>query len=142
MIRVALAAVLVLAGGLVWWRQRMPPDTVSIGFTRIRAERAVTPWAKARGLSGRERLGEAEGMLFVYPVPAQHPFWMNGMRFDLDFIFIRGDRVVDLKEKIPAPAGGDPPATVIPGAPADKILEVNAGFIAEHGIKIGDKVKY
>ena len=42
-------------------------------------ELAVTPEQRARGLMGREHLGDREGMLFIYEVEGLHGFWMRGM---------------------------------------------------------------
>jgi uncharacterized membrane protein (UPF0127 family) len=125
----------------LWW-PRPKPGAIKIGRTQIKTEVVTNSWDKAKGLSGRDKLAEDAGMLFVYSQAAKYPFWMNRMRFNLDFIFINQDRVVDIRENLPAPKAGEQPATVVPAAAADKILEVNAGFAAKHKIKIGDRVEY
>jgi len=74
----------------------------------IEAELARTPEERARGLSGRESLAGDAGMLFVFQAEGQHAFWMRGMRFSLDFIWISSARrVVDMTENVPPPAPGE-----------------------------------
>ena len=77
-------------------------------------------------------------MLFVFPQPAQHSFWMKDMNFPLDFIWIRNSRVTQVSTHVPAT---QPPVTLAPDQPIDQVLEVNAGFIEKYGIKVGDAVQ-
>jgi hypothetical protein len=133
--------ILALLAVIIWWWPKHSSGTIKIGGTKIEIEKALTPIEKAQGLSGRDKLADNAGMLFVYSNQAKHAFWMQGMKFDLDFIFISGDTIVDIQANIPAPKNGSAPVTIIPKEPVDKILEVNAGFAAKHKIKIGDKVE-
>ena len=57
-------------------------------------ELAVTPEQRARGLMGREHLGDREGMLFIYEVEGFHSFWMKGMVIPLDMVWMDSDGVV------------------------------------------------
>ncbi len=133
--------ILVLMAAVVWLWPKHRSGSLKIGATTIEIEKALTPIEKAIGLSGREKLDKNAGMLFVYSQAGRHAFWMKGMKFNLDFIFINGDKVVDIRANVPAPKNNEPPATIIPREPADKILEVTAGFAAAHRLKIGDKVE-
>lgn len=117
--------------------------TLKVGAIVVNVELADTEAKRSKGLGGRNSLPQNSGMLFTFDHPDQYKFWMKDMKFPLDFIWINGDSVVDILPNIP-----NPPATVDtsslpiyePVAPVDKVLEVNAGFAASHGIKIGDKV--
>ncbi len=75
---------------------------VHVGDAVVQAEVADDPSERSRGLSGRAPLGRDEGMLFLLP-DDQPTFWMKGMRFGLDIVWIRGRRVVDVTPRIPAP---------------------------------------
>jgi uncharacterized membrane protein (UPF0127 family) len=83
-------------------------------------------------------------MLFVFPQTGRHGFWMKGMRFPLDFVWIADDlRVVDLLEDTPAPAAGTPDSSLQLYRPAQDVryvLEINAGLIADAGVQVGDQV--
>ena len=110
----------------------------------ISIEVADSAEKRSRGLSDRTSLASDSGMLFVYDKPSQYKFWMKGMQFPLDFIWILNDTIVDLLPNIanPAPNTQTQDLSILaPTTQVNKILEVNAGFIAAHNIKIGDKLQ-
>jgi len=115
---------------------------VRVGMQVIRAEVADTFEARARGLSGRRQLPEGHGMLFVYARAARHGFWMPDMHFDLDIVWIRDGRIVDVTADIPhePPADGELPV-YRPDEPASLVLEVPAGTAARHGWAPGHEVE-
>ena len=113
---------------------------VVIKEQKIYVEIADSPEEKKQGLSGRESLAEDRGMLFIYPEPGNYSFWMKEMKFNLDFVFINDQKVVDLKENIPFPKEGEEPQTIRAEATFDKVLEINQGIIEKLGIKVGDEV--
>jgi uncharacterized membrane protein (UPF0127 family) len=115
---------------------------LKVGDTRLRVEIADDGPEIVRGLSGREQLGEDEGMLFLLGVPRRASFWMKEMKFDLDMIWVRDGRVVDISERVPKPSSGQVNLPVyVPEEQVDEVLEVNAGFVQERKIKIGDEVR-
>jgi uncharacterized membrane protein (UPF0127 family) len=79
-------------------------------------------------------------MLFIYDRPKIQNFWMKGMRFPLDMVFIRGGVITEIAENIPVSLSGNSadPTRVQSSFDADWVLEVNAGFANEHHLKIGD----
>lgn len=79
-------------------------------------------------------------MLFELGVRDIHAFWMNRMHFPLDIIWIDGDTVAEIAEHVPAPKFGEIPYTHVPKAEADRVLELNAGVVAELGLKVGDTI--
>ncbi len=92
-------------------------------------------WTRMRGLSGRENLGENEGMLIV-PCPSIHMF---GMKFSLDVVFVTKENVVtDIRENIA------PRQIYVAKANAGKAhsaLEMAVGSVARCGVQIGDKLE-
>lgn len=86
-------------------------------------ERADTPEKRRLGLAGRSSLPKGQGMLFVFPVPEQATFWMHGMLFPLDIIFIQGGVVRAVERHISPQSTETFPS---PGT-VDEVLEVNAG---------------
>ena len=118
---------------------RHPTAEVTIGIHRIQVEVANTPERMARGLSGRSQLAEGRGMIFPYARVERHGFWMFDMRFDIDIVWIRADRIVDVTLR----ARHDPPGELPvyrPNEPADLVLEVPAGTSQRLGWRIGDRV--
>ncbi len=95
---------------------------------------------KRQGLSGRMSLEANSGMLFLYDAPGYYAFWMPDMHFDIDILWLREGKIVDLRTQVPHDPG-TPLPTYRPRAPADSVLEVNAGFSASHGWSIGDPVR-
>lgn len=112
--------------------------------TTVEVEVADSTDERNRGLGGRESLEQNSGMLFIFAGADRYKFWMKGVKFPLDFIWIKDDEVIDLLPNVPTPEPSQADATLpiyTSVAPIDKVLEVNAGFIQQKNIKIGDKLK-
>jgi uncharacterized membrane protein (UPF0127 family) len=111
-------------------------------------EFATTTVEQTRGLSYRASLGENDGMLFIFDHPSVQSFWMIGMNFPLDMIWIGddgvgGSKVFGFAQNVPAPASGTATWNLpIYSSPAgvSKVLEVNAGSVEKYNIKVGDEV--
>lgn len=111
---------------------------VQIGDNQIKVELAETPKQQSQGLSGRQSLGNDEGMLFMYEQPGFQHFWMKDMNFPIDIIWIGGDEViVGITENLTPDTY---PETFSSVEPSQYVLEVNAGYTQEHGISQGDIV--
>lgn len=127
-----------------WLAGRQEPYAmVQIGDAVVWARLAISAEERTRGLSGTERLEPDEGMLFVYTVKGRHPFWMRGMLFPIDMIWIDTDRVVDIKPDRPIPAPNQSELDLpiyTPSAEANYVLEVNAGWAAANQISVGTPV--
>lgn len=122
-----------------------PPKTATLEINShlIKAEVADTPSKRSKGLGGKTSLEQDEGMLFIFPNADKHPFWMKGLSFPLDFIWIKEDKVVDILENIQPPKEGEPDASLpiySSKEAADKVLELQAGTVKRLDIKIGDTV--
>lgn len=118
-------------------------STVQIGQTLVNVEIADTPEKMALGLGERDSLPEDSGMLFVYGTKTPAVFWMKGMRFPLDIIWIADNKVVDIHEKVPHEPGvvDNELKRYLPNQLVDSVLEVNAGFVEKNNTKIGDSVQ-
>ena len=69
-------------------RPRETPAVVDVGDAEFIVEIADDRWERERGLSGRSHLSPESGMLFVPDDGEIGAFWMRGMRFPLDFIWV------------------------------------------------------
>jgi uncharacterized membrane protein (UPF0127 family) len=123
----------------------LPRDTVNVrvGDAVVRAEVAREASQLSRGLGGRARLARNAGMYFVLAYDSPR-FWMKGMRIPLDMIWIKSGRVVDLSADVPKPPPGAKESqlpTYSPSHPANRVLEVNAGWAARNGVQVGDAVR-
>lgn len=116
---------------------------IQIGSAILKVEIADTQTKRNKGLGGRQSIASDEGMLFLFPKIDKYPFWMKGLNFPLDFIWIRGERVVDVVENVepPKPGDSDTSLTIYQSkVDVDKVLEVPAGTIQKLNIRIGDTV--
>lgn len=104
---------------------------------RVQVELALTPDQQERGLMYRQNLSKHAGMLFVFAESEIHGFWMKNTPLPLDMIFIDDDReIVGIVENtVPFST-----TTRTVGRASRYVLEVNAGFAAEYGIKAGQTV--
>ncbi len=118
---------------------------IEIGKSAIFSEVVRTDEAKRRGLSAREHLGTENGMLFVFQDYGYPSIWMKDMKFPIDIIWIAGNRVVDFEEHAQALASTTPDSALPiyrPDARANLVVEVNAGFVQENNIRIGDSLAF
>ncbi|TSC89609.1 MAG: hypothetical protein G01um10143_99 [Parcubacteria group bacterium Gr01-1014_3] len=134
---VALIATLTIAGGFLKPEPRI--GILGIGPAKFRVQIVDDQRSRAQGLSGRKELGSDEGMLFVFEDQGFHSFWMRGMEFPLDFIWITDGRVVGIERDAPPDSSSDPRA-YFPPEPIDNVLEINAGMAKISNIKAGDEV--
>ena len=116
---------------------------VIIGNKNFFAEIADSPKERQEGLSNRDFLEPSHGMLFVFPDDGAGAFWMKGMRFPLDFIWIGNDcKVVDLTENVVVDTNQEELNIYNSSQPAEFNFEVNAGEIQLSNIQIGDIVQF
>jgi uncharacterized membrane protein (UPF0127 family) len=128
------------------WRYDTPFSTdtavVTVGSTVVRAEIADTRPLQTRGLGYRDGLREGWGMLFDFGEASTRGFWMKGMRFCLDIIWIEGGQVVGAAERVcPLPGAGDEdlPSYYSP-VPVRFVLEMPAGWLDSIGAGTGTPV--
>ena len=121
-----------------------PEPTVKVGSASFEVEIADTPSARSMGLSGRESLPAASGMLFVFESGVASSFWMKGMLIPLDFVWIGEDcSVIETMVDVPHPADpSDNPPIFRSSAPSKYVLEINAGEVAGLGVDVGDAVTF
>ena len=127
---------------------------IQIGDKSLRVEVADTNQKIKTGLSYRSEIG-SDGMLFVMPDRGVPSFWMKGMRFGLDMVWIDcGERkdaeegmrngcvVIDVTEDVLVEEDPDKPVNFYsPKMPVTHVLEVPEGWVEENEVKVGDVVK-
>lgn len=111
---------------------------IRIGDSDFEVEIVDTPEKVEKGLGGREMICSNCGMLFVFSESERHPFWMKGMKFGIDVIWIEGDEIVHVEKNVPS----DYKKIMDPKARSDKVLEIKGGTAERIGIKAGDVVEF
>ncbi len=111
---------------------------IRTGSGIIQAQVADDDEERMLGLGGRACIGESQGMLFVYPEPGVHAYWMKGMRFAIDIVWLGADkRVVKVDPEIQA----SNPGRFTAGA-VMYVLELKAGRAQELGLRSGSRLQF
>jgi uncharacterized membrane protein (UPF0127 family) len=130
------------------WLQPVPTPpqqaTITVGSTKLDVQIANTPFLQELGLGYRNGLDDGTGMLFINNQPAPQSYWMKGMRFCLDIVWVEKGEIVGAAESVcPDPAGTPDAARAIYRSPepVSDILEVPAGWLKANGYGKGTKVE-
>lgn len=130
----------VLAIAALWYGSVFLEKKVSRVIVRghtFSVELATTEDERLIGLGGRDALCPDCGMLFVFGHPDRYGFWMKDMRFPLDILWIKDDKIVFIASKI----SPDFSQSIQPPVSADKVLELNAGTADKYDIAEGSVVE-
>jgi uncharacterized membrane protein (UPF0127 family) len=130
---VILAAVVLVLGVLYIGSTNLSFDKQSAAHIDYRIADSYTE--RAQGLSGTAPLQDDEAMLFVFEKEGKYPFWMKGMNYALDIVWIdASSTIVHMEENIspdtyPNKIGGDVSALYV--------VEGTSGFIKRHSWELG-----
>ncbi|XDD55067.1 DUF192 domain-containing protein [Leptospira sp. WS4.C2] len=103
----------------------------SVADRALKLEIANTPSTRATGLMYRTKLGEDEGMLFVFPRPDFLSFWMKNTLIPLSIGYFSEDmRLLESFDMKP----NQTEEVYNARKPAMYALEVNQGWFAKHKI--------
>lgn len=148
-ITIPLLSLLILSTSCIskWQQPSSSPyqTPVTIGTKKIFVEIVETPEAKRKGLAGREKLADNEGMLFDFRnVANKKPaFWMKDMKFDIDIIWIKENTVIGIERNVPPPQSSfDRLPLYQPPSEIDFVLEVNGGWSELYIANVGSKIKF
>jgi uncharacterized membrane protein (UPF0127 family) len=114
---------------------------VKVGSHRLNVEEARTREERVRGLGGRRCIGPNQGMLWTYKHPVHISFWMDGMKFPIDIVWIGPDhRVVWIEPRLspstyPKTFANEQKAALY-------VLELGAGRAKALGIKLGTPIRF
>lgn len=111
---------------------------IEIGDTKIQAIVAISESDKEKGLSGREKISENEGMLFVFDESGIYPFWMKDMLISIDMLWLDENKKVITIIENASPESY--PMTFVSKLPAKYVVETSAGFSKRHKIATGSEV--
>ena len=124
----------------------MGAPEVVFGEVAFGVEVVSTPEERSVGLSGRESLTTQTGMLFAWESGRAGSFWMRGMLFPLDFVWISTDcTVVDVTADVPIPGPGEPDVELTRYSSSESAaygFEINAGEAATYGVTPGVEVRF
>jgi len=110
----------------------------SINDIPLLLEVSDTSDTRQKGLMGIESMPLNKGMIFRFDELDHHGMWMKNTRVHLACLFLnRNNEIVDIQHM-------EPLSTDIhrPSVPVQMVIEVNSSLVDDHGIKVGDKVKF
>ncbi|MBS3903024.1 MAG: DUF192 domain-containing protein, partial [Anaplasmataceae bacterium] len=78
----------------------------------------------------------------IFPIAGKYSFWMRGMNFPIDMVWIREGKVVGVTADVQPEPGKAvyQLASYPPPEPVDMVLEIKAGEAERTNVKAGDIV--
>jgi len=140
---ILLGFVLLFFLGLRFLTVQWSDTYIQVQNKKLHVLLAEKPKQWQKGLGGRADLGIYDGMLFIFPTSNNYTMVMRSMRFPLDIVWIQDDIVVDKRANIPTEPGRTENELIkySPNLPANKVLELPAGFLEKNNINVGDRIE-
>ena len=115
---------------------QMPRIELSASFHRIDAEVAADQQNRMQGLMNRRSMATNQGMLFVFTHPDRHCMWMRNTLLPLSVAFLdEQGRILNIEDMKPQTENNH-----CASSPARFALEMNQGWFASKGIKVGQRI--
>ena len=109
---------------------------LTLGMYRIQTEVASTDPDRQRGLMFRKDMPESRGMLFVFPMRAQHCMWMKNTLLPLSVAFLDEEgRIINIEDMAPQTETNH-----CASQPARYALEMNRGWFKQRGFGAGTRL--
>jgi uncharacterized membrane protein (UPF0127 family) len=139
--------VLIVAAAVVSWPQQSicgqyyrRDKQLFVNNQFLQTEVATSPEQQTKGLAGRSCIRPDQAMLFVFDKPGYYPFWMRGMRFPIDIVWLAPNKqVVDVIEDLQPSTY---PKTFTNSKPAQYIVELPAGTSRRLSIVSGTTINF
>lgn len=94
---------------------------------------------RARGLMYRKSIPDNSGMIFIFDVEDYQGFWMKNTYIALDILFVNANKeIVTIHTNTTPMSDRNYEST----KPAMYVVEVNAGYCIQNGIKEGDFISF
>lgn len=116
---------------------------VELAGQRYTVEIADDDAERARGLMYRDALASGTGMLFLYESEEPQAYWMKNTKIPLDILYFDGSRkLVSQQRDVPPCSLGDACPSYPSNAPAQYVLELNAGEAARLKLQDGAELTF
>jgi uncharacterized membrane protein (UPF0127 family) len=117
--------------------QKLPVTSLTAGIHVIKAEVAATEANRQQGLMFREKMGQNEGMVFLFEQPAPICMWMKNTLIPLSVAFIDADgKIINIEDMQPHSTDSH-----CAKKPARYALEMNQGWFKQKNIKPGTAIE-
>ncbi|WP_373514069.1 DUF192 domain-containing protein [Persicitalea sp.] len=108
-------------------------------ISKIDIEIAENEAEQSKGLMYRPYMPDSVGMLFVFQDSKPLGFWMKNTQIPLDIIYVDSNRKIVSIQKNAKPYSEENLPSL---SPAQYVVEVNAGYVDQHGIAVGDVIQF
>jgi uncharacterized membrane protein (UPF0127 family) len=116
---------------------------VTVNGFHLLADVPTTDDQFQKGLDIKDHLKENQGMLFIFSQPAKYAFWMHGMKFPIDIIWIDSNNsVVRVEQNLPPCTIDLLCPTYSPDRDSLYVLETTANFSERHNVTVGTHLNY
>ena len=136
-----IMVVLISMLAIGWKRRANAPELE--GYTKATLagqhfllEEADTPQMRTQGLSGRARLPDKQGMVFIFSQPLRACFWMKDMQFSIDILWFDASQKLIHQQLDVRPDSY--PTEYCPPRESKYVVELNAGEARSLNLKLGD----
>ncbi|RYZ73028.1 MAG: DUF192 domain-containing protein [Proteobacteria bacterium] len=120
---------------------KLKTEKITVDGKIVVAEIADTDPSREHGLMNRTKMGENEGMLFVFDQDEMLGFWMKNTLIPLAIGYFDSElKLIEVHEMVPAPMGDMYPKSYPSSKPARYALEMNKGWYTRHNVKPGAKL--
>lgn len=141
---VGLAGMLTIPADIKMEFAEFPQGTIKVDEIILRVQIADTEQRRILGLMHQNELPYDEGMIFIFDTAGQHSMWMRNMQFPLDIIWFDENGVAvhieqDVRPCLTAVEAMTCPS-VVSSVDALYILEVTAGFVGMHDVRLGSQL--
>ena len=119
----------------------MATKDIKVKDTVIKVEIAETTAEQVKGLAGRAEICETCGMLFEYSDYQIRNFWMKGMQFPLDVIWILNDEIVGIEKNVQILDSAGVISRIKSPRVVNRVLEVPAGLADQYGLGAGGQLE-
>ena len=139
LVRVLFA--LLLVAGCSKQESSTTPLTIETqnGQAKYTVEEANTREEMETGLMNRDTLAADHGMIFNIDPVRRVAMWMKDTKMPLDMIFIAPDGTIT---QVYENAEAMSEYKIVSQVPVRAVIEINAGDVKKHQIKVGNKVSY
>ncbi len=115
----------------------LPKITLTVTGQTISADVAATDETRQKGLMFRSKMGNNEGMLFVFPQVGYHAMWMRNTLINLSVAYLdEGGKIVSIHEM---EAFNETSHQAL--GPVRYALEMNATWFSRHNVVPGDVIQ-
>jgi uncharacterized membrane protein (UPF0127 family) len=133
LITACIGVAILLVGGLYVFGQLQKPKVLISGTTFV-TELQINEADRARGLSGRDELGDKQAMTFVFDSVGERCIWMKDMQFSIDIVWLNEQKKIVAVEQNVTPETY-PQNFCHPG---QYVIEFKSGTLQKYSISSGD----